>query len=125
MPGEEKSAEFGYVAYGDLTVFDLEQFETEKRQQKHESVQPRSPYEIMLRGEPIPLSYTEYRILQLLVRKPYHAFSRRQIVDTVSVSEDPVTEATLDRHIASLRGKLGMFSDYIQSVPYIGYRFKL
>jgi nucleotide-binding universal stress UspA family protein len=26
--------------------------------------------------------------------------------------------------IHSLRGQLGFFSDYIQAVPYIGYRFK-
>ena len=35
-----------------------------------------------------------------------------------------MTEQALDEHIASLREKLGLFSDYVQSVPYVGYRFK-
>ena len=74
--------------------------------------------------EPIPLDYVEYRILQLLSSKPYHAFTARRIVDAVTTAEQPVTEETLPSHIASLRKKLGFFADYIQSVPRIGYRFK-
>ena len=36
----------------------------------------------------------------------------------------PVAEETLDQHVMSLREQLGFFRDYIQAVPYIGYRFK-
>ncbi len=37
---------------------------------------------------------------------------------------DPVTEETLDEHITALRDQLGVFYDYVQTVPHIGYRFK-
>ncbi|MCO6454901.1 MAG: helix-turn-helix domain-containing protein [Pirellulaceae bacterium] len=74
--------------------------------------------------EPIHLNGVEYRILAFLASRPYHAFPRRRIVEAVSTRDEPVTDTTLDQHIASLRDKLGFFRDYVQSVPYIGYRFK-
>jgi DNA-binding winged helix-turn-helix (wHTH) protein len=30
----------------------------------------------------------------------------------------------LDQHITALRDQLGFFRDYVQTVPYMGYRFK-
>jgi hypothetical protein len=30
----------------------------------------------------------------------------------------------VDQHVASLLDQLGAFHDYVQAVPYIGYRFK-
>ncbi len=72
----------------------------------------------------IALDAVEYRILGFLAAKPYHAYTPRQIVEAVTRERQPVTEATLNQHIASLREKLGFFADYIQTVPYIGYRFK-
>jgi DNA-binding response OmpR family regulator len=66
----------------------------------------------------------EFRILLFLASRPYHAFSRRSIADAVSAEQDPVEEESIGRHIASLLDQLGVFHDYVQSVPYIGYRFK-
>ena len=43
---------------------------------------------------------------------------------TKLAAEGLVTEQTLDQHVQTLRQKLGLFSDYVQSVPYVGYRFK-
>jgi DNA-binding response OmpR family regulator len=83
-----------------------------------------SPFYAAFGPEPIPLDYIEYRILQFLSSKPYHAFTPRRIVDAVSSTECPLTETTLPSYIASLRRKLGFFADYIQTVPRIGYRFK-
>jgi DNA-binding response OmpR family regulator len=84
----------------------------------------RSPFYAGLGGKPIALDYVEYRIFQLLSSRPYHAFTPRRIAEEVTSEEFPVTAESLPDHIASLRKKLGFFSDYIQSVPHIGYRFK-
>ena len=81
-------------------------------------------YRLKLGRETIRLSPIEYRVLYFLAANPYHAYTRRLIVNAVTTERLPVTEQTLDRHIASLRGKLGFFGNYIQTVPYIGYRFK-
>ena len=74
--------------------------------------------------EPIPLSLVEYKIIRFLSAKPYKAFPRNQIVKAVHTETHPVTDDRLDEYIRSLRSKLGLFSDYIQTVPYIGFRFK-
>jgi len=77
------------------------------------------------RGEgTIRLEPVEYRILRFLAARPNQALSRRRIAEAVSTAGLTVTVDMLGRYIHSLRGQLGFFSDYIQSVPYIGYRFK-
>ena len=81
-------------------------------------------YLFRLGRKPIHLSIVEFKIVQFLSDRPYHAFRRREIVAAVTSDSHPVTEETLDEHIRTLRDKLGLFSDYIQTVPYIGYRFK-
>ena len=72
----------------------------------------------------IRLNPVEFRILQFLAARPYHAFSRRRIAQAASTADQPVTEENLGQYIRSLRDQLGFYSDYIQRVPYIGYRFK-
>lgn len=72
----------------------------------------------------IRMTSVEYRILRLLASRPYHPFTRRRIADAVSTESHPVTVDTLSRYIHSLRAQLGFYGDYIQTVPYIGYRFK-
>jgi DNA-binding response OmpR family regulator len=72
----------------------------------------------------IRLNPVEFRILQFLAASPYHAFTRRRIAEAVSTDGQPVTQEMIGRYIRSLRDQLGFYSDYIQRVPYIGYRFK-
>ena len=81
-------------------------------------------YRLALGRETIQLGIVEFRILLFLAGRPYHAFTRRTIADAVSSERDPVVEDTVDMHVASLLNQLGVFHDYVQSVPYIGYRFK-
>ena len=66
----------------------------------------------------------EYRILRFLAARPYRAYTRRRIARAVSTRQHPVPPEALDRHVARLRHALGFFHDYIQTVPYIGYRFR-
>jgi two-component system phosphate regulon response regulator PhoB len=70
------------------------------------------------------LGEVEFRILVLLASKPYYPFSKQAIADAVTTERQPVSEETLDQHIAALRDQLGFFRDYVQTVPYMGYRFK-
>jgi DNA-binding response OmpR family regulator len=81
-------------------------------------------YRLALGQETIQLGLVEFRILLFLAGRPYHAFTRRSIADAVSSERHPVEEDTVDQHVASLLDQLGPFHDYVQSVPYIGYRFK-
>jgi DNA-binding response OmpR family regulator len=81
-------------------------------------------YRLALGEEAIQLGIIEFRILLFLASRPYHAFTRQSIADAVSSARYPVVEASVERHIASLLDQLGVFHDYVQAVPYIGYRFK-
>jgi DNA-binding response OmpR family regulator len=81
-------------------------------------------YRIALGRETLDLGVVEFHILLFLASRPYHAFTRRSIAAAVSTDEIPVTEDSVDGHVASLLQQLGVFHDYVQSVPYIGYRFK-
>lgn len=81
-------------------------------------------YEMRRGMRPFKLNGVEWRILKFLSSKPYHAFTPRCIAAAVTTESQPVTEDTLRSHITTLRAKLGLFADYVQSVPYIGYRFK-
>jgi DNA-binding response OmpR family regulator len=81
-------------------------------------------YRLALGKEPIQLGLVESRILLYLASRPYHSFTRRSIANAVSSKNDPVKEDAVDGHIAALVDQLGVFHDYVQSVPYVGYRFK-
>ena len=94
--------------------------------QDADEVTLRSPasYRQALGEEPIKVGIVEFRIMAYLASWPYHAFTRRQIADAVSTDTRPVLEASIDEHVASLRDQLGIFHDYVQTVPQVGYRFK-
>jgi two-component system phosphate regulon response regulator PhoB len=90
----------------------------------HELVIHPGWHEVLLAGKPIDLTFTEFRLLHFLARKPGWAFTRSQIVDAVKGEDYPVTERSVDVQVAGLRKKMGEFGDYIETVRGIGYRFK-
>lgn len=90
----------------------------------HEIVIHPGRHEVLLNGEPSDLTYTEFRLLHFLARKPGWAFTRPQIVDAVKGEDYPVTERSVDVQIAGLRKKLGQYGHYIETVRGVGYRFK-
>lgn len=81
-------------------------------------------YRAKLGREMIQLDTIAFRILTFLSATPYRAYSRRRIAEAVTSQRHPVAEETLDEHIRTLRDQLGFFRDYVQTVPYIGYRFR-
>jgi two-component system, OmpR family, alkaline phosphatase synthesis response regulator PhoP len=81
-------------------------------------------HEVLLDGKPLDLTFTEFRLLSFLARKPGWAFSRAQIVDAVKGEDYPVTERSVDVQVVGLRKKLGSVGNYIETVRGVGYRFK-
>ena len=90
----------------------------------HELVIHPGRHEVLMNGNPIELTFTEFRLLHFLARKPGWAFSRSQIVDAVKGEDYPVTERSVDVQVAGLRKKLGEIGSYIETVRGVGYRFK-
>lgn len=94
-----------------------------------ESVERANPvkmraFRVKMGREPIWLRTIEYRILTFLSARPYRAFSRRRIARAVSTARHPLDEEAVDHYVACLRDQLGFFRNYVQTVPYVGYRFK-
>ena len=81
-------------------------------------------HEVLVRGEPVELTFTEFRILHLLARRPGWVLTRYQIVDGARGPDAIVTDRSVDVHIVSLRRKLGALSGYVETVRGVGYRLK-
>ncbi len=119
----EPSTNSGEMALVDLTEF-LEAAARQTWPAGPEKLEGPTSYRLVLGEQPIQLGNVEFRILLFLASRPYHPFTRRAIAEAVATDNDPVTEETVDEHVAMLRDQLGVFYDYVQTVPYVGYRFK-
>jgi two-component system alkaline phosphatase synthesis response regulator PhoP len=80
--------------------------------------------EVLVDGEPVLLTFTEFGILAYLGRRPGWVFTRSQIVDAVRGEDYNVTDRSVDVQIAGLRKKLGHAGRYVETVRGVGYRFK-
>ncbi len=96
--------ESSVIEQGDLTIYEDE-------------------YKAHLNGEDLELTLTEFELLRYLVRHDRKAFTRQQLLETIWKDHMMVTERTVDAHIKNLREKLGDFSERIQTVRGVGYRF--
>ncbi len=75
-------------------------------------------------GQGVTLTFTEFKVLQLMANQPGRVFTRYQIVDAVHGEDYPVTDRSVDVQIVGLRKKLGHAGSCIETVRGIGYRFK-
>ena len=80
--------------------------------------------EVLYKGEPIQLTFTEFQVLHYLARRPGWVATRTQIVDAVRGDDYPVTDRSVDVQIVGLRKKLGEVGQYIETVRGVGYKFK-
>uniref|UniRef100_A0ACD5H0P0 Response regulator transcription factor n=1 Tax=Desertifilum tharense IPPAS B-1220 TaxID=1781255 RepID=A0ACD5H0P0_9CYAN len=77
--------------------------------------------------QPIPLTATEYNLLELFLQNPDRIFSRSVILDRLWGFDDAPTEKAITTHIKDLRKKLkagGLTEDLLETVYGIGYRLK-
>jgi len=83
----------------------------------------RHGHRALYQGEELPLTPTEYRLLEVLLRQAGRAFTRYELMDAAIGEDAVVLERTIDVHIKSLRRKLGDGADLIETVRGVGYRF--
>ncbi len=81
-------------------------------------------HEVSIKNKPVDLTFTEFRVLQLLATRPGWVFTRQQIVDGVRGEDYAVTERSVDVQIVGLRKKMGPSGAMIETVRGVGYRFK-
>lgn len=80
--------------------------------------------EVLVKGKPVHLTFTEFNILYALAKRPGLVFTRYQIIDTIRGDDYLVTDRAVDVQIVSLRKKLASCGRYIETVRGVGYRFK-
>jgi two-component system phosphate regulon response regulator PhoB/two-component system alkaline phosphatase synthesis response regulator PhoP len=94
------------VALGDLLTIDPDRFE------------------VRVRGEHVPLTAVEFRILHLLASNEGRVFSREKILDHLWGNEKAVLDRTVDVHIKNLRDKLGQAGRLITNIRGVGYKLQ-
>ena len=80
--------------------------------------------EVRVRGRPIPVTATEFQILERMLRQPGRVWSRTALLQAVWGLACHVTDRTVDVHIRRLRSKLEADPSnpqYIRSVRGFGY----
>jgi two-component system response regulator BaeR len=83
-------------------------------------------YRIAWRGEWLPLTPLEFRILRLLISRPGRVFPRSQLLDSLHADVRDVSDRAVDTHIKNIRRKIQAVdsrAECIHSVYGIGYRF--
>lgn len=80
---------------------------------------------VTVRGEPVKLGPTEYKLLHFFVSHPERVYTREQVLDRVWGQNVYVEDRTVDVHIRRLRQALAPFGcdGLIQTVRGTGYRF--
>jgi two-component system alkaline phosphatase synthesis response regulator PhoP len=81
-------------------------------------------HEVLVRGRPVELTFTEFRILHFLAKQPGWVLTRNQIVESARGMDTATTERSVDVHIMSLRRKLGACGRLIETVRGVGYRLR-
>jgi DNA-binding response OmpR family regulator len=81
-------------------------------------------YSVLMEGEPLDLTYTEFELLKYLVQHPGRVFSREHLLADVWGYDYYGGTRTVDVHVRRLRAKLGPEHEaLIGTVRNVGYRF--
>jgi DNA-binding response OmpR family regulator len=78
---------------------------------------------VRLRGQPVALTRTEFRLLEVFARSLGRAFTREELLSRAFDSDFDGVDRTVDVHITNLRRKIERHGEhYIVTVHGIGYR---
>lgn len=81
-------------------------------------------HHVLLNGEPLTLTSTEFKLLVTLIERRGRVQSREDLLNSVWGYEYSGYGRTVDTHIRRLREKLGAASPLVETVRGVGYRFR-
>jgi OmpR family response regulator RpaB len=82
----------------------------------------RERQQVEVAGAPVPLTHTEYRLIELLAGRPGHPFSRNEILNALRGIDAELYTRAVDVLVSRVRQKLRP-TDYIKTVRGAGYSF--
>jgi two-component system alkaline phosphatase synthesis response regulator PhoP len=81
--------------------------------------------EVLIQGQPVELTVTEFNLLRTFMENPGYVFTRSELIERALGYEYEGSERTLDSHMRNLRRKIEPNPkevSYIQTVYGVGYR---
>ncbi|MEN2738164.1 winged helix-turn-helix domain-containing protein [Microbacterium sp. X-17] len=81
---------------------------------------------VVVDGDSVGLTFTEFELLQYLVLREGRTIERAELVASLwsaGDGEEAPGERTIDVHVRRLRAKLGAYEDIVRTVRGAGYRF--
>jgi DNA-binding response OmpR family regulator len=81
-------------------------------------------HRVTVQGEPVALTATEFKLLELLARRRGRVQTRERLLQDVWGYDNPIDSRTVDTHMRRLREKIGSAADYLETIRGVGYRFK-
>jgi two-component system phosphate regulon response regulator PhoB len=81
-----------------------------------------SKHEVLVDGEPVRLTLTEFKLLAALVAARGRVLTRDQLMDKAMGTDVFVTDRAIDVHITAIRKKLGPANWLVHTVRGVGYR---
>ncbi len=79
-------------------------------------------HEVTVKGSPVELTATEFRLLHLLMARKGRVQTREHLLLNVWNYETEIETRTVDTHIRRLREKLGDQAELIETLRGVGYR---
>jgi two-component system, OmpR family, response regulator len=86
----------------------------------------RGAHRVWMGDDEINLTLTEFRILEVLIRRPGRVFPRVELVELAYPGPHHVSDRTVDSHVRRIRQKLrDVDSTCIETVHGLGFRFQM
>jgi DNA-binding response OmpR family regulator len=79
-------------------------------------------HSVTVSGNPITLTATEFKLLEVLVKRRGRVQSRDRLLADVWGYENPIDTRTIDTHMRRLRERLGTAAHLLETVRGVGYR---
>jgi len=81
-------------------------------------------HEVSIRGEVVPFTATEFRLLHCLASHPGRVFTRDQLISRIIGEGRTVVDRNIDVHVRAIRRKLDDLQHLVQTIRGVGYRFE-
>src|SRR6266536_2533602 len=82
-----------------------------------------SRHQVSIKGKPVDLTATEFKLLCVLAQRRGRVQSREQLLRDVWEYDSMIDTRTVDTHMRRLREKLGSAAKYLDTVRGVGYLF--
>jgi two-component system alkaline phosphatase synthesis response regulator PhoP len=81
-------------------------------------------HQVVVGGEEVAFTVTEFKLLHTLASSPGRAFRREELLDRVMGDDVFLIDRNIDVHVLAVRRKLGEHRGLVETVRGVGYRFR-